>query len=270
MTKPETQTTAAPRAQGAVTLSVQADGRLDRLRQSASLKVLFPRHDGPETQAVLVNTAGGATGGDHFSVFAEAQAGAHLVVTTQAAERAYRAQPGQVAQVRNRLFVQENARLDWLPQEMLLFDGSAMDRRLSVDLAPSAELLMAETLVFGRTAMGESVHDIRLCDRIEIRRKGKPLFLDQIRLTGDAQTHLSGPTLGGGARAVALLLYVSPKAEALRDAIHPNLPSNAGASLIGDDMLVLRALGDDSYLLRQTLVPALRQITGTLPKTWNI
>lgn len=258
-----------PRAEGAVTLRFGAGGRLRGLRQSASLKVLFPRSDG-DPQAVFINTAGGLTGGDRFTTDLALEPGAALTTTTQAAERAYRAQPGQTAQVRARVFVGAGARLNWLPQEMLLFDGAALDRALSVDLAEGAELLLCESLVFGRTAMGEVVRDLRLRDRIEIRRAGRPLFLDQLRLDGDAEAHLGGRALAGGARAAALVLLVSPKAEAARDALRPHLPRTAGASLIREDLLAIRLLAPDSFLMRRDLVPMLTQLSGALPKPWKI
>lgn len=261
--------TSPPRAEGAVTLAVGAGRRLERLRQSASLKALFPRTDA-EMQAVLVNTAGGATGGDRFSVDLSLGPGAALTLTTQAAERAYRAKPPETAQIRNRAFVAEGARLHWLPQEMLLFDGAALDRRLTVDLAPGAELVLCESLVFGRAAMGETVTDLRLRDRIEIRRDGQALFLDQVVLEGDAEAHLARPTLGHGAQALALVLVISPRAEAHRDALRPLLPPTAGASLIREDVLALRLLARDSFLLRQDLVPALSHLCGALPKPWKI
>lgn len=259
-----------PRAEGSVILSVGAENRLKRLRQSASLKALFPRVDEDALHAVLVNTAGGATGGDRFSVEADVRDGAHLVLTTQAAERAYRAQPGQIARLRNRLFVGLEARLHWLPQEMLLFDGAALERRLEVELAAEARFVMCEALVNGRAAMGESVRNIRLRDRIEIRREGVPLFLDQLRIDGDLTAHLARPTIAGGAQAISLFVAVLPEAEALSDAMRPMLPDGAGLSLIGRDCLVARLVAPDSFEMRLALVPLLQRVVGALPRPWKI
>ncbi|KMW58851.1 Urease accessory protein UreD [Candidatus Rhodobacter oscarellae] len=259
---------AQPRAVGAVALSMGAGG-LKHLRQQGAMKALFPRVD-EAPQVVLVNSAGGATGGDRFSVDITAQAGARLTVTTQAAERAYRAQPGETAVIRNHLSVADSARLDWLPQEMLLYDRSALDRRLSVDLAPSAQLVLAETLVFGRAAMGETVREIRIADRIEIRRDGAPLFLDQTRFQGDLETHMAQPFTANGAGAMSLVLVAAPWAAAQIEPIRAILPASAGVSLIRDDLLALRILAEDSFALRQTLVPILQRLSGTLPKPWKI
>ena len=263
-----------PRARGQVDVSVRRRGTasvLDDLYQSGSLKLLFPRGTGEALQAVLVNTAGGITGGDRLSVAARARAGTRLTLTTQAAERAYRAQPGTRGRVRTELAVEAGARLDWLPQETILFDRSALDRQLTVRLARGASLLLAETLVFGRAAMGEQVAEGRLRDAIALYRGKTPLFLDRIRMEGGIARHLARPTVAGGAGALATVLYVAPDAEARLDPVRAMLPDTAGASLPRDDLLVIRLLAPDSHHMRGALVPLLTRLGGTaLPRPWTI
>lgn len=263
-----------PRARGEVRLSVKRrDGTsvLDDLRQSGSLKSLFPRVHSAAAQAVLVNTAGGITGGDRFAVSARAGAGTDLTVTTQAAERAYRAQPGEIGRLNNRLSVASGARFNWLPQETILFQGCALERTLRVDLAADAQLLLGEPLVFGRAAMGERLTGAHFRDRIEIWRGDDCLFVDAMTLTGDIDAHLARPTIANGAGAMALLVYVAPDAEAQLPKLRAMLPQTAGASLIRGDLLCIRALAPDSYDLRLSLIPILNHLTGdALPKPWMI
>ncbi|MCW8842750.1 MAG: urease accessory protein UreD, partial [Rhodobacteraceae bacterium] len=226
---------------------------LDQFRQSGSLKCLFPRLPHQGMEAVLINTAGGVTGGDRFSLTAAAKPDTHLTLTTQACERVYRAQSGQVGTMRSHLRVGPRAQLDWLPQETLLFQGCALDRRLTIDLASEARLLMVEPLVFGRTAMGEVVTQGELTDRIDIRREGGALYLDALRLTGNIAAHMARPFTGNGAGALASVVYVAPNAEAQLDPVRALLPATGGASLIRPDLLVLRLLAEDSFALRQSL-----------------
>ncbi len=255
-----------------------ADGdgpdRLGRLRQSGSLKCLFPRRDRAGLEAVLVNTAGGITGGDRFEIAAQVGAGARLILTSQTAERAYAAQPGEVGRLVTRLDVGPGGRLDWIPQETILFDTSALSRRLTVTLAPGATTLVAEPLIFGRTAMGEEVRKGQFHDRIEIRRDGRPLYRDAMRLDGDIAARLDRPHAGGGARALASVVYVAPDAEAQLAAVRRALPGTGGASLIGDDVLALRLLAGDGFELRRSLIPILTRLMSTsggdLPKPWMI
>nr|WP_235216118.1 urease accessory protein UreD [Ruegeria halocynthiae] len=244
---------------------------LDGLRQSGSLKCLFPRSDGNGLDAVLLNTAGGITGGDSFRFTGHAAAGTTLTLTTQACERAYKAQPGTFGQITNHLRADAGVRLNWLPQETILFNGSALDRRLLIDLAPDATTLMVEPLIFGRTAMGETLTNLRLRDRIEIRRGNTPVFLDATRFTGDLHSHLAKPHIANGAGAMALVVLASDTAQGQLEPIRRLLPDSAGATLIQDDLLVIRMLAESSFTLRRALLPILRRLNNdTLPRCWMI
>nr|WP_102897981.1 urease accessory protein UreD [Phaeobacter piscinae] len=266
--------TAPPRAVGDVSVSAKRRGSasvLAGLRQVGSLKLLFPRTDDAALQGVVVNTAGGVTGGDQLNLHATARVGTSLTLTTQAAERAYRAQPGETGLIRNTVSVAPQANLAWLPQETILFQGCSLDRSLTVDLNAESRLLLCETLVFGRAAMGEKLTKARLNDRIDIRRAGHPLFLDTIHLHGDVAAHLANPTIAGGAGAMATLAYVAPDAEGRLAPLRAQLGPTAGASIIGDDLLILRALAPDSFALRQLLLPILSDLHGApLPRPWMI
>ena len=138
-------------------------------------------------------------------------------------------------------------------------------------MAGDAQLLLVEPLVFGRAAMGERLRTLDLRDRIIINRKGVPLYHDAIVLTGDASVHLDKPFVAGGAGAMAAMVYVAPDAAGQLDNVRAMLPDTAGASLIGDDMLVARFLATDSFELRRSLLPVLIRLKGgPLPRTWMI
>ena len=84
-----------PRAIGSLAVTAQAaDGssRLKDLYQSGCLKALFPNQP-DHLEAVLINTAGGITGGDHLSFHAKAEPQAHITLTTQACERSIKLNP---------------------------------------------------------------------------------------------------------------------------------------------------------------------------------
>ena len=220
---------------------------------------------------MLLNTAGGVTGGDCFRFSGRATKATTLTLTTQACERIYKAQPHECGRITNHLTVDADARLNWLPQETILFNGSAFKRRLKIDLAPSAELLMVEALIFGRAAMGETLTDIRLNDRIEIQRAESPLFLDAMRFRGDLNAHLSRRNIANGAGAMALVVFASPSADAHLQPVRQMLPDTAGATLIRDDLLAIRALADNSFALRCVLMPVLHRLNkNTLPRCWML
>lgn len=234
------------------------------------MKLVFPR-SAEALQCIVVNSAGGITGGDRFELQAEAGEGTRLILTTQAAERAYRAQPGPRGRVRTCLTVAQGARLDWLPQELILFEGCALDRRLTIELDAGARLLMVEPVVFGRAAAGERLGHAAFRDRIAVNRAGHPLYRDGIRLEGDLDAAMATPATAAGMRAMASLLYVAPDAEAHLAPLRQMLPETGGASLLAPDVLALRLLAPDSHALRIHLLPALDRLTGdALPTSWRL
>ena len=263
-----------PRAVGAVVLSaVQARGaaRIAGLRQSGSLKLLFPRRVGPALEAVLLNTAGGLTGGDRMEVEVTAGPGARVVMTTQAAERAYRALAGTEARVTVRLAVRAGARIDWLPQETIVYDGSALVRSLHLDLDPEGQALLVEPLIFGRAAMGEVLRAALLRDRWEVRCDGQLVFVDALRLEGDLAAQLQRPAVAGGAGAMASVLLVGPGAATGLAALRPLLPPGSGVSLLHDGLLFARLLAPDGLALRKLLIPVIETLSAAaLPKVWRL
>jgi urease accessory protein len=264
-----------PRARGAGAVCVRVDEqgqtRIENLRQSGSLKLVFPRTYRPDAEAILVNTAGGVTGGDRFDLLADVGAGAHLTLTTQAAERAYRAQTDELGRINTMLTVGPKARLNWLPQEMILFDKCALRRNLTIDLAKDARLLMVEPLVFGRAAMQERMTDIHFQDRILVTRGAQPIYRDGMDLQGDASTHLARPGVANGAGAMASLVFVAPEAASQLNAVRALLPKTAGASMVAPDLLVMRLLALDSFERRTSLIPVLDHLThNTLPLSWRL
>lgn len=262
-----------PRAIGAARVSSKCrDGQscIDDLRQSGALKLLFPRGD-RGLQGILINTAGGITGGDRFDVSATAGPGSELTLTTQAAERAYRAQAGQVGRMSTELTVEDGASLCWLPQETILYDGSALSRQLNVEIAGIGRFLMVEPVLFGRKAMGEEARQITFRDRINIRRQGSLIYRDGLRLDGDVAAALDRPAIGAGARAMANLVLVAPDAEARLATIRDRMGADGGASLLRDGVLVARLLAADGFELRRRLVPILDHLTNNrLPPSWRL
>src|SRR6202040_1046013 len=76
----------------------------------------------------------------------------------------------------------DGAELVWLPQETILFDRARLARTVAIALAPTSTLVFAETIVFGRAAMGEAVHEGHFTDRWRVRRAGRLIFADNFRL----------------------------------------------------------------------------------------
>ena len=268
------QTQVLPRAQGA--LKVRAKRRGDAsvladLRTAGSLKALFPHTSSSALDVVFLNTAGGMTGGDVFEIDAQVDAEARLTLTTQAAERIYGAVDPAPALMTTKLQAGHRARIDWLPQETILFDRAALRRKLDVDLAEDASFLMVEPLVFGRKTMGEIVQSAMFADDVRVRRNGALIFADAVRLSGHIHATLQATATAQGNIAMASVLYAAPDAEAHLKALQALMPQTGGVSLIHDGVLFARLIAPDSFLLRQALVPVVAHLQGgPLPKTWML
>lgn len=246
-----------------------------RVYESGGLRLRFPHSAGP-CEAVLVNTGGGMAGGDRATIELTLQAGADLLATTQSAEKIYRSE-GEAAEVAARLTLAAGARLAWTPQETILFDQSRLERRLEADLAADASLLLIESIVFGRLAMGEERITASLKDRWRIRRDGRLVFADELRLDDAAET-LSRPAVGRDARAIASFLFMAPEAAAHLDALRTVFDEigAAGGALVDvgasalDGFIVGRALSQDPTRLRALVLAVMMALTGRpAPRVWQ-
>jgi urease accessory protein len=238
------------RAVGALSVSFKRRGTetvLDGLRQEGCLKARFPRVEPTEwSTAVTLNTSGGVAGGDRLSSAFGVGEGAQACIAAQAAERFYRSVPGgPPSEVRTRVTVASGGTVEWLPQETILFDRCALDRRLEVDLASDGRFLGVESLVFGRTAMGERVEQAWLRDVVRVWRGGTLVLHDAIRLDGAVDALLQRPAVGGGARAVATLVYVAPDAEARLEGVREALGISSVISGPGPDIPTDPVASDD-------------------------
>ena len=243
---------------------------LDRLYQEGAAKVRLPRSRGARQEAVVINTAGGLTGGDRFAAEVVLRPGARAMMTTQACERIYRSAGGQ-ARMSARIVLGADTRLDWLPQETIMFDGGRLARRFEADLSGNAELVALEAVIFGREAMGETVRTGLFHDHWRISRNGALIFADDLRLEDEIASLLDRPSVLNGNRAMATALLVAPDCERLLDPVRTALGAAGGASA-WKGKLVMRLAAADGFQLRRALLPALAVLMDgrALPKVWEI
>jgi urease accessory protein len=263
---------AANRARGAVSFDVhQADGvtRRRHLHESGSLRVRFPSPEAEGLSAVFVNTAGGVAGGDRFDIEIATGEGSRLAVTTAAAEKIYRAQ-GAAARLSIALKAEAGSHLAWLPQETILFDRARVLRRFDIDLAESASLLLCEIVVFGRAAMGERMLQGEFVERWRLRRGGRLIFAENIRLDGDIGEKLASPAIAKGGVAIGTALIV-PGDEALVERIRGETKSFGGEVGIScwNGFAMARFCAQDAARLRADMMVVLGRASGAaLPRLW--
>jgi urease accessory protein len=261
----------AIRARGRIGLAVEAIAGVTRRRhehESGSLRVRFPGSPGGDLEAVTVNTGGGMTGGDAFDIDVSVGANARLTVTSTAAEKIYRSL-GPPVTVNVSISVAAGASLTWLPQETILFDKAVLHRRIEVNLAADAQLVLIEPLVFGRTGMGESVESGELRDSWRVRQDGRLIYAEGTRLGSPIAQTLAETAVTNGGVAAATALIV-PGDEAISDTIHAlsdDFRGEVGASA-WNGRTVLRFCARDGAALRHDIIGVLRALRTPLPRNW--
>lgn len=273
------------RCDGALTLALARGAagqtRIDDLYQRDPCRALFPAGEPDDIfQAVLLTTSGGLAGGDRIAAAISAGAGTRALVTTQAAEKVYRARAENTV-VSVDLSVGAGAWLEWLPQETILFDGARFRRETRVMLAADARLIAAEIVVFGRAARGERLAAGHYLDRWRIAREGRLVWADALGWADAPAGALAHAAGFAGAVAAATIVYAGPDAaeqlaaarEALGGATRPGA-TLSGVTLV-NGLLVARFLAKDAQPMRSGIAQLwckLRQKAGKLPprlpRTW--
>ena len=237
----------------------------------------MPRVEGSVPEVVFLNTSGGLTGGDRLHYDLTLEAGAHVMATTQTAERAYDAAGGR-AEARVTMSVGAAGHLAWLPQETILYEASHLDRVTEIDLAATASCLISETIVLGRAAMGENPRQLHLTDRRMVRRAGVPFWAETLRLDAALLALRETPALLGPARAFAVVALLGQGAEDAAPALRRVLTEpdcrapDCRVEVSGwDGKCVLRLAARDGWRLKKQMVRALSVLhRGALPRVWQM
>jgi urease accessory protein len=240
--------------------------RLIDVIQKHPFRVMFPKVVGQTvSEAVLVNASGGIAGGDHLELSLTAEPHASMTVTSQAAEKIYRAL-SKPAQINTRLTLAEGARIAWLPQETIVFNQGRFVRDTQIHLDPKAELLALEWLVLGRAGFGEELLGGHIHERWRVRIDGRLAWADSFRVTESMFALLGSKALLGGCKALGTLVCFSAhprsRLEFFRDSA-ASLPCECSATYVGG-VVVIRLASQLSSGLRL----ALRSLIE-VPKMWS-
>jgi urease accessory protein len=252
--------------------------RVMDLYQKSPVRILFPGTTGSRfEEAVLVNTSGGVAGGDRLETSVTALEDASIAITTQAAEKVYRALE-QSAHILTTLKTRNAARLAWLPQETIVFNRARLFRETRVEVSSGTELLALEWLVLGRAAHGETLSAATVTDRWRIMKDGRLVWADSFRITDDVLSNIWRKPLLDDCTAIATLVHFGPepgaRLELMRD-IASSLRCHCGVTFVGG-LMIARFASRSSYDLRTALRSVLQQFGDGLacgpfqvPKMWS-
>lgn len=260
-----------PRSFGAVDLEFRnTDGvtRAFRMYQAGVMRARFPNVTGAP-EAVLINTAGGLTGGDCITMGVEMREGACAIVTSQAHEKVYKSSGGTVSVIAS-LKLGSGSSLEWLPQPTILFDRARLARETHVEMTGDSDFLGVEAVIFGRTAMGEAMVTGALSDHWSIRRDGRLVHADRFALDDAVSATLSKLSVLADNAAMATIRLVAANAAAKLEGVRAALAGD-GAASAWNGMLLARIVTKDGYQLSAALARVLTRLRGRpLPPVWNI
>ncbi len=242
------------------------------LAQSGSARAMLPGTTSDRPEVVFLNPSGGLASGDRLAFALTLDDGVALTATTQTAERAYLCREG-AASVKVHATVGAGGRLDWLPQETILFEDCYLERDTRIDLAAGATCLLCETAVLGRRAMGESPVRARLRDRRLVTLAGRPLWADSLMLNAETLTDAHQPAMLGGNCAFAVLALLGAGAEAAVDSVRA-LPAVEGVTVAAsgwNGRTIARLIAPDVWQLKQNLGRLIADLTARpLPRVWQM
>ena len=258
------------RAHGQIVLTL-CGNKLEELYQSGCAKLMLPKTYGEMTEAVMLNTSGGITGGDRLNVKIQVENGA-VVATSQTAERLYRSIT-EPAKIEIRLRANNAATLYWLPQETIIFDGAELDRTVCLDMSADSKCLLAETIVMGREAMGDDIRVCHFTDNWRLYREGQLFHAESLRLTDRVAEIMAVPAGGNGARLLSTILYAGFDAEQMAGLLTSVVEtcSSKCAMSCWNDRLVIRLMSPHPRFARADINELLCALGGQpLPRVWQV
>lgn len=231
----------------------------------------FP--EGGVNHTYVLHPPGGMVGDDLLQIHASVDTSAHALITTPGATKAYRNVCTQ-SQLNTSLRVE--GILEWLPQEVILFDNSKLSSQTQIRLGPQARLISWEIICLGRPA-GDLPFDegfARFLTTVE-SPAGRVLH-DNLLL--DAKSPLIRSPWGLNQNTAIGVMLAYPGDINLRDKVREVLHANnlaVGVTLL-DSLLVIRGMAAQAQNLRRVFVqvweairPILLRREACLPRIWN-
>lgn len=259
------------RAHGNIKVKIN-NNEINRFYQAGSAKVFYPKSSQKFKELVLVNTAGGITSGDNFSYDFEIVNKSKIFLTTQTAERAYKGF-NEKAKIKISLTVDDTSNLFWIPQELILFNNCNFDRNIEINLSPNSNFVLAETTIFGRTAMGEYLEKGYFNDNWRINVNKNLIHAEALNLNGDIKETLSNIASAKDGVAISNIFIYGKKLLSYENTL-PEILKNSETVLLShsiwNDKILVRMVAKDAYDLKsiqKNLISILAD--DNIPKVWN-
>jgi len=238
-------------------------------------KALHP--EGPQVcHAIVVHPPAGIAAGDQLVIEVAAHEGAHALITTPGAAKWYRS-PGAWARQRVSIVARAQSRVEWLPQETIVFDGARADIQWDARLEGDARLIAWDIVRLGRTACGERFARGELRSTARLWQDGRLAWIERARIGCEALVGRAGAGLRGEpVYATLLCAGAGIGDELLAQCRAVKAAGGEGAVTRLPRVLVARFVGSSTeavrdYFLRlwSLLRPAAMERDAAAPRIWS-
>lgn len=225
----------------------------------------------------ILHPPGGVVGGDQLEIQLKANRGAHSLITTPGATKFYRSKADLESQQTQTLSIDNNAIVEWLPQQNIFFSGARSRLNTIIDIQAGGQFIGWEMHCFGRPANKEGFEEgsIKSCTQIIIDNELR--LVEQLNADGDS---VSQSACGLRNNAMQASLIAAPFSENHKQKLEQLLQDYPYKDLIGltlvDEVLVIRVLGNhiepifDIFIsLWSMLRSQWLQLPACTPRIWD-
>lgn len=248
-------------------------------------KALYP--EGPAIcHAVILHPPSGLVGGDRLNMGIQVGVGGHAVLATPGASKWYRSL-GPQAHQQVAIQLESGAKLDWLPQENIVFDGARARLDFSLECMPGASAIGWDAYMLGRRAAGESWSQGEVVSATTIRHQGRLSWAESWNLQAEDGLRVSPMGMNGFGIMASLWAIGDQVTPELAEMLSVQLPFDgevcAGVSCLpgadgqqASSVLLVRLLGQRMEPVRDWMVrlwmqlrPIVHQVPAQPLRLWS-
>ncbi len=225
----------------------------------------------------LIHPPGGIVAGDDINLYAQLNKNAHALITTPGATKYYRS-IGPVASQSQYIQMEDNAILEWLPQETVCFNQANAVSATRIYLKNNNRFFAWEIQCLGLPAQKEYFTQGKYIQKFEIWKNNKPLLLETNRIVGndlllEADWGLQGYKSMG-------TLIVSDYHEIIDRNIVSNIlakyKDHISSFTTVNGLFIIRSMSMYAEKIKQmftdiwkTLRPVILEVESSSPRIWN-
>ncbi len=229
----------------------------------------FQDHD-DQPFVLLHNSAGGFVEGDAAELHVVAEPGTRSLFTTTAATRFYKCETAETSRDLVTFIAGEEALIEYLPDEVIPFAMSRIERTTRVALHASSRLFASDVISAGRVSYGagEQFAFASMRSQFEVRINGRLAVLDRLVASEPGDVEVLARLWGGRAHLATVAAYAPSLPDGLVERVQERCEAfgdccEAGATLI-DGVIFVRALAEQVwqaheavYRIWETVRPAI-------------